>query len=93
MNQAKIVYYDLNQIAKSEIEARLTSLGDVCQVNNGIVFVKFEGTAQELYDAIGIEQKRIMVIDIDDDIHPYWGYMPSRIWEWLSANRTNSKNV
>ncbi len=91
MNQVKIVYYDINQVAKNEIDARLTSLGGVCQINNGIALVRFDGTAQELYDAIAIEQKRIMVVDIDDDLRPYWGYMPSHVWEWLAVNRTNSK--
>ena len=93
MNQVKIIYYDINQVAKNEIDARLSTLGDMCQVGPGIVFVRFNGSAQELYDAIAIERRWIMVVDIDDDTSPYWGFMPTTIWTWLAANRTNSRRV
>lgn len=93
MNQVKIVYYDINQVSKNEIEAKLATLGDIYVINSGMSFIRYNGTAQELYDAISIEQKRIMILDLDDDLHPYWGYMPSSVWDWLSANRTNSRNI
>lgn len=92
MNNVKILYYNCETVDTACIEQALTTNNRYRShvlIKNGLMLVNFQGSARDLYQALGdhIQDKSVFIHDLDSDDNAYWGFLNRNIWEWLSENR------
>lgn len=89
MTKIKIVYFDSVATDSVTFENRLRSVcSSIFMIKDGLVLVKFDGGAQDLFEKIMSNDDRynILVVDLDTSPNSYWGYMSRDLWAWLSEN-------
>lgn len=92
MNNVKIIYYNVETIDDSSFENAVASNTNTVShfiIKPGLLLVNYQGSAQNLYQALGdlIKDRSILIHDLDSDIQGYYGFMNKDIWNWLSENR------
>ena len=87
MSNIKVIYYNQSQISRLEIEQRVEALHlQRYTITNGLMLVKSHLSVVDLYNALNIPEKWMLIVAMDNNSPAYWGYMNNTLWEWLSKN-------
>lgn len=93
MNNIKVIFYNVETVDSNAFESALISNNNYIShivLKPGFYFVNFQGSAKDLFDALGvvIQEKSIIIHDLDSDNNAFWGYWNRNVWDWLRNNRS-----
>ena len=93
MNTVKMIFYNEETIDSNAFDSALSSNNNYVshiEINPGFYFVNFRGSAKDLFDALGtvVQDKSIIIHDLDADNDAFWGYWNKMVWDWLRENRS-----
>lgn len=87
MSNIKVLYFDSNQLSRVEIESKLAEMNiAICGVGKEVLLVRYSDSPRQLYDSMGIDKKRIVILDMSSEKGSYWGFTKSEVWEWIKNN-------
>ena len=97
MNNIKILYFNIETIDGSAIEASLRNCAEYVShivIKQGLFLVNYNGSARDLFDKVAdiAMENTILIYDLEKSKDAYWGYMNKSVWDWIQSNGNDTSH-